>query len=295
MGYIFLAISILGFGLSNCLWVFPLRYLSVWQVIFCRSFFNVLFIFSYCVFIIAFGGAEAIKLINYNNVTFATLFKCMLLCCYSYFGLVFYNLSLKNKTLVSVAVPLTCISAVFGSLVSYFVFNATLTPIQVIIFLLFSFAVFILENKNFSTFRFNLSKGPLFALSAAFVWGTSFAMFPEFINSFGAVFFSLVLEMVVCTFSLLILALKYRSVKTIVEPFNFLPKIVPISVFGCIGLIFTNISTQHLPINTIFAFEPLTPVISILGGIILLKERLRSNQIVAVAIIIMGLLIIKVF
>ena len=291
LGYIFLAISIFGFGISNCLWVAPLKHLTIWQVIFCRSFINVIIILGYSFYLYKTNSAQG--LINLNGITVLFTAKCILLCCYSYFGLVFYNLSLKQKTLVSMAVPLTCLSSVFGIMLSYIVYRATLSPIQGLIFILFTVAVFITENNSLKQANFKFSKGTLLALSAAFVWGTSFALFPPYIKAFGAILFSIIVEVVVCGFSLFIILVKYKSFTKLTQPFNYFFKILPISVFGCLGIIFTNIATQHLPMTTIFAFEPLTPIISIIGGLVLLKEQLKTNQLIAISIIIVSFIILK--
>lgn len=291
MGYIFITISIFSFGISNCLWVFPLKHLSVWQVIVYRSFLSTLFIAILLLMINLMNLKQLNDVITSNRFDITDYLQSFAFCAYSYFGLVFYNFSLKNNTAVSIAVPVASICSIFGIIVSVLLYNDNFGFYERIAALFFFGAVLIIESKKGINLKF--SRGTFFALMAAFIWGTSFAFFPIFIKKLGSGMFALVLESTVCICSLLIIFFGKNVSTKLSEPIKYFKQIWPISICGFLGTLFYSLSTQYLKMSVIFMLDTITPMVSIVGGIFLLKEKLLFKQYIAVALIIFGLLIMK--
>jgi len=292
MGYIIAFISVFSFALSNCLWVFPLKQLCIWQVMAWRSVITSVLFLSVLLFCNKYNPSGLQAIIAIKSISVLHYAYVFLFCVYCYFGLVFYNLSLKHNTEVSVSVPITYMSGFWGLLTVYFVYNDAINYNKFFVIILFFIALFLID-KNAGYKKFKLSKGIVYALLAAFVWGTSFALFPKFINLSGVGGFSLILENTVCICSVVLFYITKQKTETILVNKQQLLQILPIALCGFLGVLFYNLATQYLLMSTLILLDTLMPAITVIISALLLKEKLLIRQYIAISIIIVAVIILK--
>lgn len=162
MGFIFISLSVFSFGLSNCLWVYPLRQLSFLQVIVLRSFLTT--VFFGCLLVLSSLTHFGIE--PNGSVQIAEIGKAVAISAFSFFGLYFYVQSLKFEK-VSLAVPISSISGLFGVLTGIVFLKESVTVKFLIACLIVLVGVNIVNGKT----TFKLSKGVRYNLLAAFFWG----------------------------------------------------------------------------------------------------------------------------
>ena len=292
MGYVFALLSVFSFGLSNCLWVKPLAYWSVWQVMAWLSFMSTL-LFTLLLLVSLYGNVITIPYgVTYKSIGLYTYATTALFCAYSYFGLVFYNLALKQKIEVSITVPVTCSSAFWGLCTAYIAYNDVIDKSKFSILLLFMLGVFLIDKQNTAK-QLKLSRGIAYALVAAFIWGTSFALFPIFIKDTGVGLFSLILESTVCVCSISIVFITKGHRQLVNPSAKQLVSIVPIAVCGFLGVLFFNIATQYIAMSSLILLDLLTPIVSVVISGLLLHEKLTIKQYTAITIILIAVLLIK--
>ncbi|MBS1558422.1 MAG: DMT family transporter [Bacteroidetes bacterium] len=289
MSYTFIFLSILSFSLSNCLWIYPLRRLSFLQVIVLRSFltsvlFATLWFTIYFGWLPDFGGVD-------STVSLALeIVYAILLCIFSFFGLYFYVRSLKVEK-VSIAVPVSSISAFFGVATAIVYLGEPVHTSFFMVLILLTAGVMLINNKPIKRFRF--TKGVRYNLYAALFWGVSFALFVFPVKALGAVLFSFILEVVVCTCSLILLR---RENKAWSFPLAQIDKyIVVLAFLGFGGIIFYNLSLLCLPVSTISLLSTITPALSVVMASVLFKEKLNSKQYAGLLIILAGLFLLRLF
>jgi drug/metabolite transporter (DMT)-like permease len=205
---------------------------------------------------------------------------------------VFYNLSLKQKTEVSVAVPVTYTSAFWGLCTVYIAYHEAINATKFFVVCLFFVALYLIDTKA-NIKQLKLSKGIVYALIASFIWGTSFALFPVFIKDTGVGVFSLILETTVCLCSVSIVFMVNENNKLVTISLNQFMQILPIALLGFMGVLFFNISTQYLKMSTIVLLDILKPIITVIFSALLLKEKLILQQYVAIVLIIIALVVIN--
>ncbi len=285
MSYLFIIFSIVSFGLSNCLWIYPLKRLSFLQVIILRSFITSLL----------FGSLLTLNIITGVNSTntatpilFTEILKAIAISGFSYFGLFFYVKSLREEK-VSIAVPVSSISSLFGLLFAVLVLGEAFSIQLFFAMLLFTMGVYFIDTSLKSNFK--LSNGVSYNLLAAFFWGTSFAMFTYPVKEIGALLFSFVLESTVCVASILLN--RHLNKEWFLALVKIDLSIIFLAVLGFSGIVCYNLSLSYLTVSLISALGIITPAVSILISATLLKERLKLIQYGGIALIFIGLLIIK--
>lgn len=284
--------SILSFGISNCLWVYPLKRFKYLQVIILRSFLSAI-LFGSLVALNAITGVSqtAFENATHNNaISLLSILKAVAISAFSYFGLFFYVKSLRTEK-VSIAVPVSSISALFGVLFAVLVLGEAFSVQLLFAMLLFTVGVYFIDLAI--KINFKLSRGVVYNLLAAFFWGTSFAMFIYPVKEIGALRFSFVLEATVCVASIVLN--RYLNKEWFLSFSRIDLPIVLLSIFGFCGIVFYNLSISYLPVSLISTLGMLTPAISILLATVLLKERLRWIQYGGIALIFIGLWMLNCF
>ncbi len=290
LGLIYISLSILSFGLSNCLWPYPLKKLEFLQVIILRSFLSALLLGS-LIGINAFTGVsqtafESIE--SSNDLSLISVTKAVAVSAFSYFGLFFYVKSLRQEK-VSIAVPVSSISALFGVLFAALVLGEEFKGHILLALLLFTAGVYFIDGSLKRNRK--PSQGVVYNLLAAIFWGTSFAMFIYPVREIGALRFSFILELTVCVVSVLLNRYLNRewflSLNRIDLPIAFL------SALGFSGIVFYNLSLSYLSVSLVSIMGILTAAISVLFSAILLREKLKWVQYGGILLIFIGLVIIK--
>lgn len=285
MGFFLLSLSILSFGISNCLWVIPFRQFTFLQVIVLRSFLTSCF-FAIILAVLSFTKILVVPIASFDIVDIAI---AILISVFSFFGLYFFVQSLKFEK-VSLAVPVSSISGVFGVLTGIVIFQELVSVKFFAACLFVLVGVNIVNVKSLSTFR--LSRGVWYNLVAAFFWGVSFALFQFPVKALGAIVFSFILELTVFICSLILLRLE-KSTWTF--PINKITDryILALAILGFGGIVFYNLALTYIPVTQASFLGVLTPVVSIIAASFLYKEKLTVKQYLGITLIIISLMLVK--
>lgn len=285
MGYLLISLCIVSFGISNCLWVYPLKKLSHLQVIILRSFLTSLLFGSLLALNITIG-VDSTK--TEMPILFVEILKAVALSGFSYFGLFFYVKSLPEEK-VSIAVPVSSISSFFGVLTAVLFLKDKLSLSFYVTAITLTIGVLLIDDKPLRSVR--LTKGITYNLIAAFFWGVSFALFGFPVKAIGVVTFSLILELTVCLCSIILFRIDTGKWSFPIKQID--NSIFLLAILGFGGVVFYNLSVLYLPISMISLLSMLTPIVSIVGASILFKERLTRKQYVGISVIFFGLTILK--
>lgn len=289
MGLLIILLSVCCYGISNCLWVIPLRKMNFLELIILRSFLSAL-LFAVCIgfeYLMSVPDGLGKNLFAFELNDYLVAIGISIFC---YFGLFFYVLSLKEEK-VSVAVPVSSINAFFGVLFSVTVLGEVLSKIYLLAALFFMAGVVLLSSGALKSQQFILSKGVFFNLAAAFFWGVGFAAFAIPVNVLGVLVFSLILELTVCLFSIFLFW--YISGKLSFPIKKIDSMVVVLAGLGFGGLMLYNLSLAYIPVSLASLMGILTPMVSLIFSALFLKERLSLPQYIGAAIILIGLLILK--
>ena len=282
MGYLFAFLSVICFGVSNCLWVFPQKHLPFLTVICLRSGLTSvlfgLFVYLRCNWTVnRFAHAPAFA---YEQAIVISLLSA--------FGLLLYVFSLRF-TAVNIAVPVSSISAFFGILTAVFFLHEMFTTKIAAVFLIITFGVVLLDNKD-SQKKFIFSNGVWLNLGAAVFWGVTFALFYIPVKKLGALRFSFVLESTVFALSS-VTTLWLHQWKTIPRSMFFiqLKWIMPLAILGVGGVLFYNLSLQFIPVVFVSLIGCLVPGISVLVSAVWLGEKITFRKLTGIVILTAGI------
>ncbi len=240
-----------------------------------------------------FGSLLALNI--YSGVEGGAIFdateiiKALAISAFCYFGLFFFVKSLREEK-VSIAVPVSSISGLFGVLFAVTMLAEKFSWAGGLSCVAFLSGVYLIDRKPDQKFR--LSRGVYYNLAAAFFWGVGFALFVFPVRAIGVVFFSLILEATVCSCSMVLHRVQNKNWSFPLQQID--ATIIFLAALGFGGVVFYNLSLLYLPVYLVSLLGALTPAVSIMISLVLLKERLNFNQYVGVAVILLGLIVLKV-
>ena len=275
-GIIYQLISMLSFGTSNVLWKNPQKRLPIFKIIMLRTIVSV----------VLFGIMALLFFESKGNffdwvIGFVISFT-------SFFGLVFYNLSLKESK-VSHSVTITSISAVFGVLVSVFFYDEQLHLKLVASLLFVTAGLFFLESKKP---LIQWSKGTVYAILAAFFWGTTFALFKIPVEKIGSYNFSFVLEISVLLGATILFLSTKKNKTTHLPTISTYLTVGVIGVLAFLGVLFYNMAIEKVPVSILSVMGAFTPVISIVISHIFLKEKFTKAQYIGMTATLIGVILL---
>jgi drug/metabolite transporter (DMT)-like permease len=290
MGYLIQFIAMSCFGISNCLWTYPQKHLPILLIMAIRAAFTSS-LFAIFILIQNHFAFESFQqfLLPLHHLNVSSVLQAITVCFISYFGLFFFNKSIKHGH-VSISIPILCIGSFIGILAGIFMYKENITFLKFIILLLFIVGLWCMEKLNSKIWKLKFSKGVLYSLLATLFWSAS-AFYPLAIQSIGVLWFSLILELTVCTVSLLGYLVQFKSLYKSVE-YNFkhaLPWIAALAICGFGGVLFSNLGFLFLPLHIIGMMGIIQPVISMIIASLLMKEKLTITQYVGVLSIFIGL------
>lgn len=294
-GYVIQFIAMASFGLSNCLWAYPLKKMPPLLLIAIRatltSLLFLLLILSQSLF-----GFSILKqfYLPLSALRFEDVLLSVFICAVSYFGLFFFNLSIKHGS-VSLSIPILCIGTLFGIITGVFFYWESFTFFKGLAGFIFIIGLWCMEKLNPQMWRLQFSKGVYYSLLAMLFWGAS-AFYLVSIKRVGALNFSFVLESTVAIMSWLGFLFQkknsfsfYASVTK--ENFHW---IIKLALCGFCGVLFANLAFSYLPVSTLGLLVIVQPVVSMCFAAFLLKERLKFIQYTGVLIILFGMWISKI-
>jgi drug/metabolite transporter (DMT)-like permease len=291
MGYFLQFIAMASFGISNCLWSYPLKEIPVFVLIGLRAGFTSLLFLSLILLQYNFDFiALQPFLFSIDHLSASTVFKAVLFCGISYFGLFFFNQSIKYGN-VSISIPILSLGSVIGITAGVVLYNERFTLLKFIITIFFIGGLWCVEKLNPGIWRLRFSKGVFFSLLATLFWSAAI-FFPMAVKSLSVLWFSLILELTVCCMSWIgFLISQKRSGPT---TFNFpiqrnLKWITALAVFGFSGVLFSNLALYHLPLHILGMMGIIQPVVSLVIANLVLKERLQLIQYIGILLILTGM------
>lgn len=293
-GYVIQFIAMASFGLSNCLWAFPLKKMNIFLLIALRatltSFLFLLLITSQSIFNFSILGQFYVPLAALH---LEDILLSVFICAVSYFGLFFFNLSIKHGS-VSLSIPVLCIGTLLGILIGVFFYSESFSFFKGLAGFVFLLGLWCMEKLNKKMWRFQFSKGVYYSLLATLFWAAS-AFYLVGIKRVGALNFSLILESTVALMSLIgfmlynrfSLSLDFLAIK---ENFHW---IVKLALCGFSGVLFANLAFLYLPVSTLGLMAIVQPVVSMVFAAFLLKEKLKPIQYTGVLVILFGMWLSK--
>ncbi|MBS1651084.1 MAG: DMT family transporter [Bacteroidetes bacterium] len=291
MGYLLKLLSTFCFGIENCLWKFPLNgNIPFLNSIFIRSLISsvLLLLLNLLVFFI-FSTQINNKLINVNFKSIHLVLSIML-SAFSYYGLHFYNLSLKHGT-VSTSVSIASLKTWLGVGIGLIVFKENFSIIHLFSFVMILIGVFLIDNKK--GLEINPSKNTLFALLAAFFWGISFALFKYTTKWMGPLLFSLILETTVCMMSMIISVYYFKTKIKLLPLLKVNPIFFLMGALVVIAVIFNNLSYNYLPVSTISLLSNNTQIVALLFSAFVLNERLSLKKYFGIVVVLIAIILIS--
>ncbi len=289
-GYVIQFIAMASFGLSNCLWSYPLKKMSPLLLITLRAtltsslFLLLIILQSQFDFPLFKGFYSPLLSLHFEDVLLSVL-----ICAVSYFGLFFFNLSIKSGS-VSLSIPVLCMGTLLGITIGVFFYWESFTFFKVVAGFAFVIGLWCMEKLNRQMCKLRFSKGVYYSLLATLFWGAS-AFYLVGIKRVGAFNFSLILECTVALMSLTSLLFQKRflislDISTVKENFHW---IIKLALCGFCGVLFASLAFLYLPVTTLGLLVVVQPVVSMCFASFLLKERLQPIQYVGVGIILFGM------
>lgn len=274
MGYLFQILSVFSFGAGNVLWKFLGGTTNIFHVIAVRSFLTT-FLFL-ILWLIEF---------DLKGTSFDYTFT-IVLCAISFWGLYFFNLSIRNSK-ATFTVTVAGLNSMFGIITGILVFNEHPSTYFYFALLLVFVGLFLLEENSIR----QLSIGNLYALLAAMIWGSTFALFKIPIQRIGTTSFSFLLEATVFGMSgiLLTKSLIDKNQRIRLKKSEF--KILFFLAFTTfLGVNLFSQAVQLIPITQIALISSFTPVVSIILSRLLLKESITLKQGIGIGLINLGII-----
>lgn len=309
-GILAAAISMICFGFADSLWKIPSQVFGASRTILFRNFFVLLVVLPY--FIISERRSYIAENAIWASVGIAIL---------AYFGLYFFAKATRHG-LTSVVVPVSSTNTLLTLLLSIFNFDSGMNWISGL-GVVAALTGLALLKVNWQNGQFKLvvlkESGIRYALLAAFFWGLSFGYTYYAVTFTGPALFTLILESIILVLAL-VHSLTYqfnhrdssnpfkRSMGVFEDrkltggawKFTHLWKqnwmvLALIGVLGAVGTIFNTIALDKASINTVTGIVVMAPLISVLFGELIYRERLTLQQRAAVGLIIAGVFVISYF
>ena len=277
--------SVLCFSVSNALWRKPLMNIAIDEAIFYRSLFTVsIFI---CVNMVV-KDTTGHELEKENAVNISVYLSTFVLCCVSYFGLYFFN-----KAIAFAKVGVVTTTTAFGFIVGQITALCMGESIKMGFY--FSFALFafaILLSSYQTNKKFTISKGILFALVAALVWGTTLTLLAIPAKQIGAYKVSLLLEFAVLAMSFLSILFS-REGSISVHNFKVNYKILLlIALLSSAAILLQNMAFTIVPAYLVSAISSITHIVTIIAAYIIFKEKMNRFQLSAALVVVFALILL---
>lgn len=282
LGIIFSLIAMFGFGISNSLAKIPSEKFPYQKIIFYRN------LFSSAVLLIGMLLFFPNPNLDAKYIAFTLILSIV-----GYFSLKFFFQALKvgKAGLVS---PIANSSTLITVLLSIIFFRESLNYAQYIMVSLLIIGI-LFSSINFRDFKnshlFNLQSGLPYTLVTCVSWGLLFFLFKFPVTIIGPIFTSFLIE-----FGAAILSFNnFRSVKSTIIKAKDLWIIFLVAFFASIGSLFYNLGINVGDVSIVSAITFSSPLIVILWGKFIYKEKLSLIQYCALTMIIFGVVGLSLF
>jgi transporter family protein len=274
-------VPMFGFGISNAMQKLYVERLGPAKLITYRGLTIVSILLVYWLFNLTNSNLDLQQMLLGAFVAFI-----------SYFGLFFLNKSLQDGK-VGLVIPVSSSRVLISAIVGIAFLGEQISGLQLLMVLLIFVGVFaavINFNDLASSNIFSFKSGVPYALLAAFFWGITFPLFGGFSAILGAALFSLIAELTVTVVSVAQQLLQKKSLALSKEEFKLnWAGVGTIGVLGAIAAVFMNTAYATGYYSIVTAITAASPVVSIIFGILIFKEKLSLQQLIAIILILIGI------
>lgn len=282
LGIIFGLIGMLGFGLANGISKVPITRIGYIKTIFFRGIFVSLLLL-------------AATLLFLPEINFAATY-ILIAIAISFLG--YFPLATFFKALevgkVGIISPIANSSVIFTILFSIIFFKESLTLVQIFSILLIVLGV-ILISVNFKDIKnsqiLKISSGIPYALVTTLLWGVVFFLLKIPVNIIGPFLTAFILEFGIFIFSSIHLRISKISFK--VPDKNVLAYIFFIAFFSGAALLAFNLGIRVSDVSIVAALTAANPLVVLVYGKLVYKEKLALQQYVAAFLILAGIILIS--
>ncbi len=294
MPILFRIISIILFSFSDYLWVKPLKEIPNYLIITVRSFLSSILFGIFTLILLNFYPDFAIEnnfiIPNYNQIEIWIWVKIVLLCLFGFLGLYFFTKSLQQSKF-TITTALSSYHYIFSYIAAAWLYKFQINSIQIAIFLII-LLVIVLSNgfKNY----FENPKTLFFILLTQFFWGTAFVFYPLAVEKIGVLPFSMIMEISVFFASIFIniyLNHKFFYVNCLHQ--KYLSRIILMAFIVFFACLFVNLSFVKMHILLIIFLGILEKGIRFFYGYFILHDKLNSNELIVVSLLILGGILIN--
>lgn len=278
LGIIYSVIALTGFGLSNAAAKQPTQKLGPLSFYFCRNFFTSLIL---SLIILP-------KLFSANFQAEYLLFAILL----SFFGFIPLYFFLKAIAVGKIGLvgPVAYTSSIFTILLSVVFYHESVNLIQAITFLVIITGV-VLATVDIRDFKnshlFNTSSGVPYALITSIGWGIFFFLNKIPVVALGSSLTAFIIELGGFIITFLILKAKKNKICLPAKPTLY--TVLAVAILGVIGTLAFNFGVSTSDVSLVATISSATPLIALIYGRFVYKEKLTFLQYAAVALIITGI------
>ncbi|HBG82046.1 TPA: hypothetical protein DDW69_04410 [candidate division CPR2 bacterium] len=283
LGILFGLMSMLSYGLSNAISKVPAKKDGSQKLLFYRNVF--ISILLLLVFLLS----------NHENIFLdpQTIITTILVSSLGAIPLIALYQSLKLGK-VGVVTPITGSSAIFTIILALIFFKETLNTIQVIAVFLIVLGN-ILISINFKEIKkshlFSYSSGVPLAVAGSLGLGAYFFLIKIPINTFGPILAALLVETGVAIGAAVYILATNRSFS--LSDKSSMKYIFFVAILAGFGGLVYNYGVRVAPVSLVTAVGSARPMVSIIYGKLVYKEKLQTKQYLAGLIIVSGLIIIS--
>ena len=216
-----------------------------------------------------------------SNIPWWFWLTSIALCVFSYFGLYYFTNAVQQGK-ISLVAPLGAVAQLFGILTALLAFGETISITKASASVLFVLSIIQVSYRKGHGITF--TKQVVFIVLSCFFWGISFPLFLFPVREMGVLPFSLLLEITVLVTSLFLVRNNLGRLDFQLDEFSkYAPIIAVMGLAVYFGVLFNNISLTQIPVSLLITIGLAGEALTILYGMLRFKERLSTNEWLAVA------------
>lgn len=275
---VFLALlSMLFWGLSDVLTKVSLSKSSKWLVLFLGQLFG-----AFIIFVLAFFLGELGNFFSYG------LIYLLLISLVNFIGFFFFYKAIAKKG-VALTSPIINSWAFITVILSIFFYNETISLVQAVAIILILFGIFLITFKKQEKIAFDSTF--VFALLAMITFALFFFLLKIPIEIFGVLLVVLGVRLFTSILSVPFLVVKKINISNI-KLFALLA-ILGVGLLDTFGFLAYSFSMNYAPVSIVAPIGSSVPIVSVILGVLVLKEKLNTRQKIGIITTIAGLLLLS--
>ncbi len=276
IGVLLALLSLVLWGFSDLVTKISLDRDSKWKVLFLGQLFGGLIILI-----------AAALLGELNRLFSGLLIWLLALGVINFVGMYTYYEAMRVKGIAlttSIAYSWSLIAIALG-LIFY---NESITLLQIVGILFILLGIFAITLKQGEKLVFD--KTFFFAVASMFVWGVFFFLVKQPILLFGPVIVAMTVKIVTSLTSIPVLL--HKKISVLETKQKVLLGILAVGLLDSTGLLAYNLAVTNAPVSIVAPISSATPVLSVLLGVLVLKEKLLTQQKLGILTTIAGIILV---